>query len=137
MPDFFLLPNITGSTLTLSYGYKASGNDGRVESMTDSSTVETVEYQYDSLKRLVKAQTTGTQWGQQFDYDGFGNHTAQVVTKGLAPAFSLTVDGLTNRVSSHSYDANGNVTHDGVTKLHVGCGEPAGGGEWRGYRERL
>ncbi len=49
--------------------------------MTDAISGETVQYRCDSLKRLISAETTGTQWGQSFTYDGFGNLLAQKVTK--------------------------------------------------------
>src|SRR4051812_48445279 len=44
-------------------------------------------------------------------YDGFGNKTAQTVTKGSGPVMNVTYD-VNNRVISYafSYDANGNVT---------------------------
>jgi YD repeat-containing protein len=38
---------------------------------------EEVTYQYDSLNRLISAQTTGPEWGQSFGYDGFGNLLSQ------------------------------------------------------------
>ncbi|MEO7652313.1 MAG: RHS repeat-associated core domain-containing protein, partial [Bryobacteraceae bacterium] len=66
----------------------------------------------DSLNRLSKAESVGPQWGQAFTYDGFGNRLNTTVTKGSAPASSLTVDGNTNRlVGGYSYDANGNMTN--------------------------
>jgi YD repeat-containing protein len=40
---------------------------------------EAVQYAYDSLLRLASAQTTGTQWGEAYTYDGFGNLTGKTV----------------------------------------------------------
>ncbi len=73
---------------------------------------EEVTYTYDSLQRLITAVTTGPEWGLSFTYDGFGNRTAQSVTKGTGPASSLNIDGATNRITGFgwSYDANGNQT---------------------------
>jgi hypothetical protein len=71
----------------VSYGYGTS-NNGRITSETVSG--ETVVYQYDELNRLVKAETQGDVWGQEFIYDGFGNLTISRVTKG-----SATVDECT------------------------------------------
>ncbi|HNY38819.1 MAG TPA: hypothetical protein PKJ41_00425 [Bryobacteraceae bacterium] len=50
--------------------------------------------------------------GQSFVFDGFGNLTQQVVTKGSAPSMSLTVNPANNRVTGTgvSYDAAGNLT---------------------------
>jgi hypothetical protein len=68
------------------YTFSPTQNDGRITQMTDAISGETVVYQYDSLKRLTSAETTGPQWGQSFSYDGFGNLLSSVATKGSAPA---------------------------------------------------
>ncbi len=74
---------------------------------------EDVQYTYDSLARLTKAETLGPDWGQSFGYDGWGNLLSKSVTKGSAPVMSVTADPATNRlvVSGMAYDANGNVTN--------------------------
>src|SRR5260370_33660516 len=75
-----------------------------------------MQYNYDSIKRLVTAEVTksgGTYWGQSFGYDGFGNLTTKNPTAGhTGTAMSLSVDPATNRIttSGFSYDANGNAT---------------------------
>jgi RHS repeat-associated protein len=89
----------------VSYGYGAS-NNGRIAS--ESVSGETVVYQYDELNRLMRAETQGDVWGQEFIYDGFGNLTDKRVTKGSAPSLSVPVDGNTNRAIGFAYDANGN-----------------------------
>ncbi|MCX6620682.1 MAG: polymorphic toxin type 44 domain-containing protein, partial [Acidobacteria bacterium] len=102
----------TGASVDLEYRYNTSGqNNGEIMSMKDYVTGEDVTYTYDKLNRLTKAETVGTEWGQSYTFDGFGNLTAQTVTKGTAPAMSLSVDGTTNRVttSGFSYYANGNM----------------------------
>jgi RHS repeat-associated protein len=95
------------------YRYSAMDNNGQITQMKDFVTGEEVTYQYDSLKRLVSAVTTGPDWGLSFSYDGFGNKTGQNVTKGTAPVMNLTYHEPTNRINPQhgfSYDANGNVT---------------------------
>ncbi len=99
----------------MEYRYSATANDGRIVSQRNHLTGEDVQYQYDTLARLSRAetmQTGGTQWGQQFGYDGFGNLLSKAVTKGLAPMMNLSVDGLTNRITTagFAYDAAGNMT---------------------------
>jgi len=72
---------------------------------------------YDSLNRLLSAQTTATSdqtnpaWGQAFVYDGFGNLYQKNVTKGSAPSLSVGVNQATNQLSESGlgYDANGNA----------------------------
>jgi len=67
------------------YVYPATTNAGRIERNKDWDSGEEVAYQYDELNRLTSAGTTGTDgWGLSFSYDGFGNRTAQTVTKGSA-----------------------------------------------------
>jgi len=76
-------------------------------------TGEDVNYQYDSLKRLISASTTGPEWGQSYTYDGFGNLLTKAVTKGSATTLNLTVDPLTNRVTNSgvTYSPSGEQTN--------------------------
>ncbi len=53
--------------------------------MMDWARGEEVNYTYDSLNRLSRAETTGPRWGNAYTYDGFGNLTQKTVTKGTAP----------------------------------------------------
>jgi len=56
--------------------------------------------------------------GQQivYTYDGFGNLTAKIVTKGTGlTSFSATYDALTNHAVGGNYDANGNLLKVAVT----------------------
>jgi RHS repeat-associated protein len=102
-----------GGTLRHEYRYSASANDGRAVSYKNWQSGEDVQYTYDSLARLTKAETLGPDWGQSFGYDGWGNLLSKSVTKGSAPVMSVTADAATNRlvVSGMAYDANGNVTN--------------------------
>ena len=53
------LTGINGLWMNHTYNYIAGQNNGRIASMTDSVTNETVTYQYDSLNRLIAANSTG------------------------------------------------------------------------------
>lgn len=83
----------------------------------------TVNYTYDVLHRLTAAITNGSaaypRWGLSWTYDRYGNRTAQSVIAGSGPSSSLTIDPATNRVIGlpYSYDANGNMTNDGLNSL--------------------
>ncbi|MCC6589029.1 MAG: hypothetical protein IT168_20190 [Bryobacterales bacterium] len=111
------LTNLSNSAgVNINYTFPTTGNNGRIQSMTNVLTGETVTYQYDALNRLATATSndptggqTFTPWGQSFAYDGFGNLTGQTVTKGSAPQMAITVDPATNRVNGAAYDANGNM----------------------------
>ena len=72
----------------------ATQNNGKITSQTDVVSGEQVVYTYDALNRLASAQTTAnpnvTQWGQGYNYDGFGNLTDQNVILGSAPIEQVT-----------------------------------------------
>jgi RHS repeat-associated protein len=94
------------------YRFSASANDGKATSQKDYISGEEVEYQYDSLGRLSSAETTGAGgWGMSFVYDGWGNRLQQNAIKGTVPTQSILVDPATNRIQSHTYDANGNTVN--------------------------
>ena len=131
---------VTGS---LQYGYSATQNNGQIAQVVDSISGETIVYQYDSLKRLTSAASvpnTGSPvaaWTQTFQYDGFGNQTAQVLN---GTTTALPVNAATNQLSGASYDANGNMTSGvGATfTFDVGnrilsAAEVSGGVEYYGY----
>lgn len=76
------------------YSFVTDGtNNGRIHSMTNVITGETVTYQYDVINRLASATsndppppgTAFSAWGQSFTYEGFGDLTGQAVTKGSTP----------------------------------------------------
>ena len=109
------LTRIQESGIDLKYTYSATQNNGQITKAYSSqypSPAEEVNYSYDSLGRLSAASTTSTAWGQSFVYDGWGNRTDQLVTKGAAPVISVTVDPATNRINSsgYLYDGAGNLT---------------------------
>ncbi len=84
-------------------------------SITDpfnSSNAQTCNYGYDDLGRVASANC-GSIWSQTFNFDAFGN-----ITKSGTIAFQPTYSSATNRFATlpgltPTYDANGNLTHDG------------------------
>ena len=101
--------NEGGSNLT--YNYPTGTNNGKLSSMYNAVSGETVTYTYDSLNRLLTATgATGgtTTWGQQYGFDPFGNLLSKTVTAGSGPSLSQAVDQTTNRIVGQTYDANGN-----------------------------
>ncbi len=93
------------------YVYDDAG-DGTVKQRKDNAAGDAVDYTYNVLGQLIKAETTSNEWGQSFVFDGFGNLAQQVVTKGSAPSMTLNVNPANNQVtgSGNSYDAAGNLT---------------------------
>lgn len=111
--SLFQLAQITVSgALNVQYAYSSTMNNGKAISQTDVISGEQVVYTYDALNRLATAQTMqtgGTQWGQSYNYDGFGNLTDQNVIKGSAPTMHVTYNAATNRQTGDTADANGNL----------------------------
>jgi RHS repeat-associated protein len=101
----------TSPGVDLEYIFPSTDNDGRLWKKKDWLSGEEVTYQYDEIGRLTAAATTGPAWGLSWTYDGFGNRSAQTVTKGSAPAMSVSVNPATNRVVGLGYDNNGNQTN--------------------------
>src|ERR1017187_4720115 len=95
--------------MNMQYVYNDGQNHGRIAQSNDLISGEQVNYTYDGLQRLASAATTGTQWGEAYSYDGFGNLTGKTVTKGSAPALSATYNPATNQPYNGNYDANGNA----------------------------
>ena len=97
----------------MTYNFSATQNNGRILSSADAVTGENVSYTYDSLNRLIAASTgtTGPQWGWSYGYDGFGNLTSKVATKGGMAAVYPIVNSATNQARMSGdlgFDANGN-----------------------------
>ena len=94
----------------IAYNYSQTANDGKLVSQVTGS--ETVNYTYDSLGRLSTAQTADAGgWGMSWMYDGWGNRLQQAALKGSVPTMVSTTDPTTNRIQSHTYDANGNTVY--------------------------
>ncbi|MDQ6758986.1 MAG: hypothetical protein M3Z32_03840 [Acidobacteriota bacterium] len=106
------LTQLTAGSVNIQYTYTAGANNGKIASQTDVMSGETLSYAYDALNRLISANSTFAGQSQTLGYDGFGN----LVSK---PPLSVNVDPATNRITSLSYDGNGNVTFQpGMTGLY-------------------
>ena len=111
--------------MNMTYTYSATQNNGRIVSSADGVTGENVSYTYDSLNRLIAAATSGTtgvQWGDSYSYDGFGNLTSKVVTKGTAPQVYPQVNSATNQArmsGDYGFDANGNWLGSGGSQINT------------------
>ncbi len=113
------LTNITATSqyfpstsINVSYSYPGGANNGKISSMTDAISGETVSYQYDSLNRLISASGSG--WTQTQAYDGFGNLSGRTGTGSASgTTISTPANQSTNQLSGYSYDANGNLLSTG------------------------
>ena len=84
-----------GTAENLTYNYPSGMNNGKVSSMYNAVSGETVTYTYDTLNRIATAsgcdQLSGcTQqtfaWTQQYTFDPFGNLTGKT---GSGPSLSI------------------------------------------------
>jgi RHS repeat-associated protein len=108
--------NTSGTIENLTYNYPTGTNNGKVSSMYNAVSGETVTYTYDSLNRLLTANGSG--WGQQYGFDAFGNLLSKTVTSGSGPSLSQAVNTANNQIVGQSYDNNGNTlyaTNAGLT----------------------
>jgi hypothetical protein len=97
-----------GSGESLTYTYPTGTNNGKISSMYNAVSGETITYAYDSLNRLLTANGSG--WGESYTFDGFGNLNAKTVTSGSGPSFAVTTNPANNQLDGiyeTSYDANG------------------------------
>ncbi|MGA7409469.1 MAG: hypothetical protein WBW33_03225, partial [Bryobacteraceae bacterium] len=97
------LKELTTGSYHFTYNYSGTQNNGRVQSINDVASGETITYQYDSLNRLIQASGSGDAngaWSQQFTFDGFGNLTQKIGTN--APNnLTINVDPTTNRLTGN------------------------------------
>ncbi len=119
---------VAGSTENLTYTYPAGpNNNGKVSSMYNAVSGETVTYTYDSLTRMATAAGSG--WGEAYTFDGFGNLTTKHVTAGSGPSLSVSVNPANNQIEGlGGYDLNGNaylanVAYDVENHIYALVGE--------------
>ena len=103
------LINITAGSENLTYNYPTGTNNGKVSSMYNATSGETVTYAYDSLNRLLSASSSAG-WGQQYGFDSFGNLLSKTVT-GSGPSLSQAVNAANNQIVGQTYDNNGNTSY--------------------------
>jgi RHS repeat-associated protein len=101
------LTSLNNGSANLTYTYPTGTNNGKLSSMYNAVSGETVTYTYDSLNRIATANGSG--WGEQYTFDGFGNLTEKHVTAGSGPSMSVGVNESTNQLVGTTYDANGNA----------------------------
>jgi YD repeat-containing protein len=99
---------------TLTWNTNGTLNELAITDAFNSNNQQTCSYSYDALARLSGANC-GSIWSQTFTADAFGN-----LTKSGTISFQPTYSASTNQVTkvgnvTPGYDANGNLTSDGVS----------------------
>jgi RHS repeat-associated protein len=83
--------------------------------VNNRSSIRSESFNYDALNRIANAQeTTGTQWGESYTIDAWGNMT-QIGSYNGKPHESLSTSAATNnQLIGFGYDAAGNMTSNGT-----------------------
>jgi YD repeat-containing protein len=111
--DFHL--GVAVNTTPCTFSASTLGDNGNVYQIVNNRASSRSEsFNYDALNRIANAQqTTGTQWGESYTIDAWGNMTATGSYNGK-PHETFSTSALTNnQLSGYGYDAAGNMTSNG------------------------
>ena len=95
----------------------SSGNNGNVYQMVNNrDNTRTENFTYDPLNRIASGYSSGTQWGETFTIDSWGNLTNRAGVTGKTSYEPLnTSAGTNNQLSGYGYDVAGSMTSNGST----------------------
>ena len=97
-----------------SFSASTLGDNGNVYQVLNNRTGDsgrTGQYTYDALNRIASGQSTGTQWGETFTIDPWGNLTNETGIAGKTYNEGLnTTAGTNNQLAGFGYDAAGNMS---------------------------
>jgi RHS repeat-associated protein len=93
-----------------------AGDNGNVFKITNNrDNTRSQSFTYDVLNRIASAQSSGTQWGETFTIDAWGNLTNETGITGKIYSEGLNTSvGTNNQLSGFGYDAAGNMTSYGT-----------------------
>jgi len=95
-------------------GYAPNSNILRANDSANGNWV----YGYDDFNRIATGVSSGTGQGCAWAYDQYGNRWSQATYNGSCTQTSLSFSGGNNQIDSEmgtfTYDAAGNLTHDGI-----------------------
>jgi RHS repeat-associated protein len=130
-PSLLSAASPTLTVFSLSYNWNLGlGDNGNVISIQNNRDntgrpVGSAQFTYDSLNRLLTAQSTGTDctvmqngltanWGNSYSYDPWGNLYAKTSSKCTSESFSAQAN-TKNQLIGYPYDAAGNIANPGYT----------------------
>ncbi len=113
--DFHL--GVAVNTAPCSFSASTAGDNGNINQIVNNrDNTRTENYAYDTLNRIASGQSSGTQWGETFTIDSWGNLTNEAGIAGKTLHEGLnTSAGTNNRLAGFGYDAAGNMTSNGST----------------------
>jgi RHS repeat-associated protein len=113
--DFHL--GVVVNTSPCSFSAYSTGDNGNVYQIVNNrSSARNDSFAYDSLNRIGSAQSNGSQWGETFTIDAWGNLTNRAGISGKTYYEPLACPANTNNqltTCSQVYDAAGNMTSNG------------------------
>ena len=112
--DFHLGVAINSAPCSFS-AYKPAADNGNAYQVVNKRTsTRSQSFTYDSLNRVGSGQSSGTQWGETFNIDAWGNMTSEspITGKTNHETLSTSANG-SNQLAGFGYDAAGNMTTNG------------------------
>ncbi len=97
-----------------------NGNIARQKWGTGSNLINTFNYKYDNIDRILKATSTGINMSEQLTYDKAGNIKSLSRDGGIANGYTYNGNRLSyveNITGQYDYDKNGNALIDGRTGI--------------------
>jgi RHS repeat-associated protein len=112
-------PSTVGNVMNKTYNFSfGSGDNGNVQSITNCvTTSRSQSFTYDALNRIETGQSSGTQWGEMYTIDAWGNLTNRGGISGKTNYEPLNAAPATplNQLTGYGYDAAGNMTSNAST----------------------
>jgi len=108
--DFHL--GVAVNTAPCSFSASTTGDNGNVYQIVNKrNSARSQSFTYDSLNRIGSGYSSGTQWGETYTIDAWGNLTNRAGVTGKTNSEPLSVSaGTNNQLSGFGYDAAGNMT---------------------------
>lgn len=112
--DFHLGAAITQPS-PCNFPKNTTGDNGNVYQIVNNrDNTRTQIFTYDYLNRIASAQSSGTQWGETYTIDAWGNLTNETGITGKVHSEGLNTSALSNnQLTGFSYDTAGNMINNG------------------------
>ncbi len=103
-----------------SFSKSTLGDNGSVYQIVNNrNSTRNQSFNYDSLNRIANGQTSGTQWGESFTIDAWGNMTAIGSYNGKPHESLNTTANANNQLVGFGYDAAGTYDQQRLSIVHI------------------
>jgi YD repeat-containing protein len=122
--DFHLgvsLSTTYNGTTICSVSASTLGDNGNLyQTVNNLNNTRTQSFSYDSLNRIASGQSSGSQWGETFTIDAWGNLTNRtpIAGKTYSEPLNAAPASVQNQLNGFCYDAAGNLA------LNSSCPQP-------------